>query len=231
MIQISDLWRTYPMGSEVVHALKGVSLEIGEGDHVAIVGPSGSGKSTLLHILGCLDRPTSGSYVFDGREASALDEEELSRIRGYDIGFVFQFFHLLGRLTARKNVEVPMLFAGIDREKRREIATQALKAVGLGHRLDHRPDQLSGGERQRVAIARAMVMGPKMLLADEPTGNLDRSSAQEVMTLLESMNADGLTLVVVTHDMAVAERAGRVIRMEDGELVETRRESFAVYRD
>ncbi len=163
MIEVSDLRRSYPMGSEIVHALKGVSLQIAEGDHVAIVGPSGSGKSTLLHILGCLDRPTSGSFRFGGREISALGEEELSRIRGYDIGFVFQFFHLLARLTALKNVEVPMLFAGIDREERREIATRALKAVGLGHRLDHRPDQLSGGERQRVAIARAMVMGPKML--------------------------------------------------------------------
>jgi putative ABC transport system ATP-binding protein len=219
------------MGFEVVHALKGVSLEIAEGDHVAIVGPSGSGKSTLLHILGCLDRPTAGSYRFGGREISALDEEELSRIRGYDIGFVFQFFHLLARLSAIKNVEVPMLFAGVDREERREIATRALKAVGLGHRLDHRPDQLSGGERQRVAIARAMVMGPKMLLADEPTGNLDRSSAKEVMTLLESMNADGLTLIVVTHDMTVAERAGRVIRMDDGEMFEPRHEPVAVHRD
>ncbi len=231
MIEVSDLHRSYPMGGEVVHALKGVSLEINEGDHVAIVGPSGSGKSTLLHILGCLDRPTAGSYRFGGREISALGEDELSRIRGFDIGFVFQFFHLLARLTALGNIEVPMLFAGIDREERREIATRALKAVGLGHRLDHRPDQLSGGERQRVAIARAMVMGPKMLLADEPTGNLDRSSAKEVMMILESMNANGLTLIVVTHDLAVAERADRVIRMEDGELFEAKHERSTVHRD
>ena len=219
MIQVSDLTRSYPMGSSVVHALKGVSLDIEDGEHVAVVGPSGSGKSTLLHILGCLDRPTSGQYSFAGQEVGALDEDELSRLRGYHIGFVFQFFHLLSRLSALKNVEVPMLFAGIDREKRRELAAKALKAVGLGHRLDHRPEQLSGGERQRVAIARAVVMGPQLLLADEPTGNLDRASAREVMELLETMNGDGLTLIVVTHDAAVAQRARRVIRMDDGELV------------
>lgn len=219
MIQVSDLTRSYPMGSSSVHALKGVSLDIEEGEHVAVMGPSGSGKSTLLHILGCLDRPTSGQYAFAGQEVSVLDEEELSLLRGYHIGFVFQFFHLLSRLTALKNVEVPMLFAGIDREKRHELAVKALKAVGLGHRLDHRPEQLSGGERQRVAIARAVVMGPQLLLADEPTGNLDRTSAKEVMELLEAMNADGLTLIVVTHDAAVAQRARRIIQMDDGELV------------
>lgn len=220
MIRVSEIWRSYPMGSSVVHALKRVSLDIQEGEHVAIVGPSGSGKSTLLHILGCLDRPSSGSYHFEGQEVSALDETELSRLRGYHIGFVFQFFHLLSRLTALRNVEVPMLFAGIEREERRELAKRALEAVGLGHRLDHRPEQLSGGERQRVAIARSVVMGPKLLLADEPTGNLDRSSAKEVMELLEAMNAEGLTLIVVTHDTAVAERARRIVRMDDGELVD-----------
>jgi len=219
MIHISHLWRSFPMGSSAVHALKGVSLDIAEGEHVAVVGPSGSGKSTLLHILGCLDRPSTGSYRFADREVTTLDESELSRLRGYHIGFVFQFFHLLGRLTAIRNVEIPMLLNGVDREERREIARRALEAVGLGQRLDHRPDQLSGGERQRVAIARAMVMGPRLLLADEPTGNLDRSSAAEVMELLEAMNSDGLTLVVVTHDPAVAERAGRVMSMEDGEIV------------
>jgi putative ABC transport system ATP-binding protein len=222
MIEIAELWRSYRMGSAALHALKGVSLGIDEGEHVALVGPSGSGKSTLLHIMGCLDRPSSGSYVFGGREVSRLGEDELSRIRGYHIGFVFQFFHLLSRLTALGNVEVPMLFAGLDKAQRRRRARQALEAVGLGQRLDHRPDQLSGGERQRVAIARAVVMGPRILLADEPTGNLDRSSAEEVMALLESMNANGLTLVVVTHDLAVAERAGRVLRMEDGALVEAK---------
>jgi putative ABC transport system ATP-binding protein len=219
MIQVSELWRSYPMGSSVVHALKGVSLDIEEGEHVAVMGPSGSGKSTLLHILGCLDRPSSGSYRFEGQEVSSLDETELSRLRGHHIGFVFQFFHLLSRLTALKNIEVPLLFAGIDREERRDLAKRALEAVGLGHRLDHRPEQLSGGERQRVAIARSVVMGPKLILADEPTGNLDRSSAKEVMELLEAMNAEGLTLIVVTHDAAVAGRARRVIQMDDGELV------------
>jgi putative ABC transport system ATP-binding protein len=220
MIQIADLWRSYPMGASVVHALKGVRLGIAQGEHVAVVGPSGSGKSTLLHILGCLDRPTSGTYRFAGREVNRLDEEELSQLRGYQIGFVFQFFHLLSRLTAVGNVEVPMLFAGVEREERMERAKLALQAVGLSHRLYHRPDQLSGGERQRVAIARAVVMGPKLLLADEPTGNLDRASAGEVMILLETMNKEGLTLIVVTHDHAVAERAGRVVRMDDGELIE-----------
>jgi putative ABC transport system ATP-binding protein len=219
MIRISELWRSYPMGASTVHALKAVSLDIQEGEHVAVVGPSGSGKSTLLHIVGCLDRPTSGSYWFAGRDVSGLDEKELSELRGYHIGFVFQFFHLLPRLTALGNVEVPMLFAGMDRDERRAIAERALTAVGLEHRLDHRPDQLSGGERQRVAIARAVVMGPQLVLADEPTGNLDRTSAAEVMELLEAMNREGLTLIVVTHDTAVAERAKRVIRMEDGELM------------
>jgi putative ABC transport system ATP-binding protein len=219
MIQIAELWRSYPMGSSTVHALKGVSLDIEDGEHVAIVGPSGSGKSTLLHIVGCLDRPTAGTYWFSGRDVGGLDETELSHLRGHQIGFVFQFFHLLPRLTALGNVEVPMLFAGMERDERRAIAERALTAVGLEHRLDHRPDQLSGGERQRVAIARAVVMGPQLLLADEPTGNLDRSSAAEVMELLETMNREGLTLIVVTHDMAVARRANRVIRMEDGELL------------
>ncbi len=220
MITINQLSRTYQMGSAKVHALREVSLEIASGEHVAIVGPSGSGKSTLLHILGCLDRPSAGGYWFAGQNVGNLGEAELCRLRRFQIGFVFQFFHLLPRLTAIGNVEVPMLFASIDRAQRQERARQALQAVGLADRLDHRPDQLSGGERQRVAIARAVVMGPRILLADEPTGNLDRSSAGEVMGLLEAMNRDGLTMVVVTHDMAVAERAGRVVRMDDGEIVE-----------
>jgi putative ABC transport system ATP-binding protein len=222
MIEIDDMWRTYQMGSAPIHALKGVSLGIAAGEHVAVVGPSGSGKSTLLHILGCLERPSAGSYRFADQDVGLLDEIELSRLRRYQIGFVFQFFHLLARLTALGNVELPLLLAGIDREERRERATRALEAVGLGRRLDHRPDQLSGGERQRVAIARAVVMGPRILLADEPTGNLDRASAAEVMDLLEAMNRGGLTLVVVTHDALVAERAQRVLSMEDGELLEER---------
>ena len=218
MIELDEVWRTYQVGESRVDALKGVSLSIGGGEHVALVGPSGSGKSTLLHIVGCLDRPTSGTYRFDGREVGGLSDEERSALRQHSIGFVFQFFHLLARLTALGNVELPMLFAGVSREERRERAGKALERVGLARRARHRPDQLSGGERQRVAIARAVVMGPKVLLADEPTGNLDRASAEEVMTLLEEMNRQGLTLVVVTHDPAIAERAGREVRMADGEL-------------
>ncbi|MCP4896603.1 MAG: ABC transporter ATP-binding protein [bacterium] len=220
MIEIRDLWRTYKMGGSELHALKGVSLDIAEGEHIAVVGPSGSGKSTLLNILGCLDRPTAGTYRFGGVDASSLSEDELSTLRRFHIGFIFQFFHLLARLTALRNVEVPMLFAGVDVAERRSRAKRALEVVGLGQRLDHRPDQLSGGERQRVAIARAVVMGPRVLLADEPTGNLDRASARDVMDLLERMNAEGLTLIVVTHDMEVARRADRMIRMEDGAVVE-----------
>ncbi len=219
MIRLESIGRVYHVGDSEVHALKGVSLEIADGEHLAIIGPSGSGKSTLMHILGCLDRPTLGSYLFDGREVAKLSEEERSRLRQEEIGFVFQFFHLLPRLTALGNVELPMLFAGVGRRERRRRAMEALRAVGLEDRMEHRPDQLSGGQRQRVAIARAVVMEPSLLLADEPTGNLDRTSAEEVMDLLESMNREGKTLVVVTHDPEVAARARRIVRMSDGELV------------
>jgi putative ABC transport system ATP-binding protein len=219
VITLEGVWRVFKVGEGEVHALKGVSLAIERGEHVALVGPSGSGKSTLLHIVGCLDRPTRGRYLLEGREVGALSEEERSLIRRNRIGFVFQFFHLLPRLSALANVELPMLFAGTPLEERRERAASALKSVGLSHRADHRPDQLSGGECQRVAIARAVVMDPAVLLADEPTGNLDRAAAIDVMELMERMNARGLTLVVVTHDPAIAERAKRVIRMDDGELV------------
>jgi putative ABC transport system ATP-binding protein len=218
VIELEGVWRIFRVGESEVHALKGVSLTIGRGEHVALVGPSGSGKSTLLHIVGCLDRPTRGRYLLEGREVGSLSEEERSLIRRNRIGFVFQFFHLLPRLTAQGNVELPMLFAGTPPEERHERAAKALESVGLSHRSHHRPDQLSGGERQRVAIARAVVMGPAVLLADEPTGNLDRASALEVMDLIEAMNARGLTLVVVTHDPAIAERAKRVIRMDDGSI-------------
>jgi len=219
MIRLEDIGRVYHVGDSEVHALKGVDLEIGDGEYVALIGPSGSGKSTLMHILGCLDRPTSGRYLFDGREIGKLTEDDRSRLRQEEIGFVFQFFHLLPRLTALGNVELPMLFAGVARRDRRRRATEALRAVGLEDRMEHRPDQLSGGQRQRVAIARAVVMEPSLLLADEPTGNLDRASAEEVMELLESMNREGRTLVVVTHDPEVASRARRIVRMSDGELV------------
>lgn len=220
MIQLVDIWRTFQVGGAEVHAVQGFSASFVVGEHAALVGPSGSGKSTLLHILGCLDRPTKGRYLFDGRDAGHLSEDERTRLRRFRIGFVFQFFHLLPRLTAQGNVELPMLFAGEGREVRRQRAQSALERVGLRYRAHHRPDQLSGGERQRVAIARAVVMQPSLLLADEPTGNLDRSSAAEVMALLEEMNRDGLTLIVVTHDPAIAARARRVLRMDDGRLLE-----------
>jgi len=220
VIRLEDIWRTFPMGGGEVHAVQSVSTSFTAGEHAALVGPSGSGKSTLLHILGCLDRPTKGSYFFEGREVARLGEDERTRLRRFRIGFVFQFFHLLPRLTAQGNVELPMLFAGTGREERRERARRALDRVGLLGRAHHRPDQLSGGERQRVAIARAVVMNPSLLLADEPTGNLDRTSAAEVMALLEEMNRDGLTLIVVTHDPTIAARAARILRMDDGRLVE-----------
>ena len=222
MIRLRDLWRTYHVGDSDVHALRDVSLDISKGDYLAVMGPSGSGKSTLLNILGCLDRPTSGSYSFDRRDVGALPDAERTRLRQSEIGFVFQFFHLLPRLTAQGNVELPMLFAGVSRAERRQRAARALEAVGLSDRVHHRPDQLSGGQRQRVAIARAVVMEPGLLLADEPTGNLDRASALEVMELLGSMNEDGQTVVLVTHDPEVASRARSAVRMDDGAIVEQR---------
>ncbi|MCG6962602.1 MAG: ABC transporter ATP-binding protein [Acidobacteria bacterium] len=220
MLELTGIWRTYVVGDSEVNALRDVFLEVERGEHLAVMGPSGSGKSTLLHILGCLDRPTAGRYLFDGREVGALPDDERSHLRQHEIGFVFQFFHLLSRLTAQGNVELPMLFAGVPRDERRRRAARALEAVGLADRAHHRPDQLSGGQRQRVAIARAVVMEPSLLLADEPTGNLDRSSALEVMEVLEEMNRGGQTLIVVTHDPDVAGRARRVVRMSDGAFVE-----------
>jgi putative ABC transport system ATP-binding protein len=222
MIALRELWRTYHVGDSDVHALRDVSLDISKGDYLAVMGPSGSGKSTLLNILGCLDRPTSGSYAFDGRDVGSLPDAERTRLRQSEIGFVFQFFHLLPRLTAQGNVELPMLFAGVSRAERRQRASRALEAVGLSDRVHHRPDQLSGGQRQRVAIARAVVMEPGLLLADEPTGNLDRAAALEVMELLGTMNEDGQTVVLVTHDPEVASRARSAVRMDDGAIVEKR---------
>ena len=211
MIELEAVSRSFDMGGRPVHALVDVNDSIRAGEHVAVMGPSGSGKSTLLHIIGCLDRPSSGVYRLNGREVGQLDEAALTQVRRHEIGFVFQFFHLVPRLTALENVEVPLLFAGVAGEERRERARQALASVGLAERADHRPDQLSGGERQRVALARATVMGPRILLADEPTGNLDSASGRQVLDLLERLNAGGLTLVVVTHDPKVARRAGRVL--------------------
>jgi putative ABC transport system ATP-binding protein len=219
MIELTDLTRHFRVGDQTVRALESATLAIPDGGYVAIMGPSGSGKSTLLHLLGCLDRPTSGSYRLDGREVADLGEEDLAEVRGRRIGFVFQFFHLVPRLSAVGNVELPMILAGVRPAERRERAAAALAAVGLTDRAEHRPDQLSGGQRQRVAIARATVMKPSILLADEPTGNLDRASGSEVLELLESMNRAGLTLIVVTHDPEVGNRAGRVVRLVDGRIV------------
>jgi len=220
MIELRDLWRTYQVGDSEVHALHGVDLTIERGDYLAVIGPSGSGKSTLLNILGCLDRPTSGSYTFGDRDLGRFSDLERTKLRQNEIGFIFQFFHLLPRLTAQTNVELPMLFAGVPRSERRRRAAEALTAVGLADRMHHRPDQLSGGQRQRVAIARAVVMEPGLILADEPTGNLDKASAFEVMDLLEAMNRDGQTVVLVTHDPEVAARAKNTVRMDDGDIVE-----------
>jgi len=219
MIELTDLTRHYQVGGQTVKALQEVTLAIPDGDYAAIMGPSGSGKSTLLHLLGCLDRPTSGSYRLDGREVGQLDEQELAEVRGRRIGFVFQFFHLVPRLSAAANVELPMVLAGTRPPERRERVAAALRAVGLSDRADHRPDQLSGGQRQRVAIARATVMKPSILLADEPTGNLDRASGNEILEVLQGMNREGLTLLVVTHDPEVGQRARRVIRLVDGRVV------------
>jgi len=220
MIDLAGVSRTFQVGGRPVHALQEVDLHVAAGEHVAIMGPSGSGKSTLLNILGCLDRPSAGTYRLDGQPVSDFDEARLSEVRRHTIGFVFQFFHLIPRLTAAANVELPMVFAGVERRARRDQATAALEAVGLADRADHRPDQLSGGERQRVAIARATVMGPRLLLADEPTGNLDSTSGRQVLEVLQRMNRAGLTLVVITHDPDVAAMAGRIIRLHDGRIVD-----------
>jgi putative ABC transport system ATP-binding protein len=223
MIELIGVHRTFTVGGHPVHALRDVNLRIEAGEYVSIMGPSGSGKSTLLHILGCLDQPSAGSYRFAGEETGQLNEAQLSRLRRCQIGFVFQFFHLIPRLTAAANVELPMMFAGVHPDERRQRVRQALEKVGLTARADHRPDQLSGGEQQRVAIARAVVMSPALLLADEPTGNLDHTSGGEIVHLMEQMNQSGLTLLVVTHDPLIGERARRCIQLSDGNVVSDER--------
>ncbi|MEV4709140.1 ABC transporter ATP-binding protein [Actinoplanes sp. NPDC049316] len=211
--------RTYDLGGVSVRALRGVSLTVDQGDYVAIVGASGSGKSTLMHLLGGLDRPTGGTLVIGGRDVSTLSPPEMARLRNEVIGFVFQSFHLLARTTARDNVALPLVYRGVGRRERRARAAEMLDRVGLGHRVDHQPNQMSGGEQQRVAIARALVTGPSVLLADEATGNLDSATGQTVLELLESLNAEGVAVVLVTHDAEVAARARRRIVMRDGLIV------------
>jgi putative ABC transport system ATP-binding protein len=220
VIEMRGICRDYVVGAGAVHALRDITLTIDDGDYVSIMGPSGSGKSTLLNVIGCLDRPSAGTYLLDGRNVAALDDQAVARIRGHKIGFVFQSFHLVPRLTAAGNVELPMLLAGVEREVRLARVSQALDAVGLSGRAHHKPEQLSGGERQRVAIARAIVMGPAVLLADEPTGNLDSVSGAEIVALLERMNTQGLTLIVVTHDPNIGRRARMHLGMVDGALAE-----------
>ena len=219
MIDLRDVTRTFP-GTPDVHALRAVDLRVDEGDYLSIVGPSGSGKSTMLNILGLLDRPTIGEYVLSGTPTKNLGDDERAAVRARSLGFVFQAFHLLPRRTVLENVMMPMLYSGTPRADREPRAREALHRVGLDHRVDFRPGVLSGGERQRVAVARAVVTRPRVLLADEPTGNLDRATTLEIMELLEELHADGLTLVLITHDVHVAERATRTVRIADGRLDE-----------
>ena len=220
IIELTDVRKTYATGAAAVEALRGVGLAVGEGEYVAIIGPSGSGKSTLMHILGCLDVPTEGSYRLGGRDVSALDESDLARIRNREIGFVFQQFNLLGTLTAQQNVELPLVYAGVPASERAERAKRALERVGLGDRAGHRPGELSGGQQQRVAVARALVTEPAMILADEPTGNLDSVSTEDVLGLFRELREAGRTIVLITHEHDVAAQAGRVVTIRDGRVSE-----------
>jgi putative ABC transport system ATP-binding protein len=220
LIALSGIERRFKVGDQTVAALRGIDLTLTDGEFAAVMGPSGSGKSTLLNILGLLDRPDAGTYALDGIETTTLGEERRAALRRERIGFIFQSFHLIARLTAAENVELPLTLAGVAPRERRERVAAALETLGLTPRAHHRPDQLSGGQRQRVAIARATVTAPRLILADEPTGNLDRASGEEVIRALEGLNAHGLTLVLVTHDPHLGGRAGRRIRMEDGAIAE-----------
>jgi putative ABC transport system ATP-binding protein len=219
IVQLVDVWKTYTTGSVPVHALRGVSVSVYPGEYISIVGPSGSGKSTFMHVLGCLDVPTSGRYLLAGTDVSHMDEEQLAHVRNRRIGFVFQQFHLLPRLSAWRNVELPLIYAGVDRRSRKARAMAALDQVGLSDRVNHLPTQLSGGQQQRVAVARALVTEPDLLLADEPTGNLDSRSSADVLAMLDDLHRAGRTIVLITHEQDVAEAAERIMRFRDGKFV------------
>lgn len=218
LIRITDLTRSYVMGDETIHALRGVTLDIGRNEYVAIMGPSGSGKSTMMNVLGCLDTPTGGEYWLNRQEVSRLSDDALARVRNQEIGFVFQTFNLLPRASALHNVELPLVYAGLRTRERRERAAGALERVGLGHRMGHRPNELSGGQRQRVAIARALVNQPSILLADEPTGNLDSGTSEEIMRVFGDLHAQGQTVIMVTHEPGIAAYAERVVVLRDGRV-------------
>ena len=220
IIYTNDLWKTYDMGSEQqVHALRGVTLTIPRNEYIAIMGPSGSGKSTLMNLIGCLDTPSTGSYILKGREIATMNDDELAQIRNKEIGFIFQTFNLLPRADAVQNVELPLVYSGLARRERRERAEKALDDVGLGARKHHRPNEMSGGQRQRVAIARALVNRPSILLADEPTGNLDSKTGEEILALMDDLHRKGNTIILVTHEDELAQHAARVIRLRDGKIV------------
>jgi putative ABC transport system ATP-binding protein len=218
LIQIEDLWRTYVMGSEEIHALRGVSFKIAKNEYVAVMGPSGSGKSTLMNLIGCLDTPSRGSYVLRGKVVSKMNDDELAEVRNREIGFVFQTFNLLPRASALHNVELPLIYAGVPKEERLERAKKALAEVDLAARVDHKPAELSGGQRQRVAVARALVMGPSILLADEPTGNLDTATGNDIMALFQRLHDLGNTIILVTHEPDIAQHALRTINIRDGKI-------------
>jgi putative ABC transport system ATP-binding protein len=218
IVELVDLKKEYRLGSQTVEALRGVNLRIEEGEYLAIIGPSGSGKSTLMHILGCLDLATSGVYELDGVDVSEMDETGLAHVRNRRVGFVFQQFNLLATLSAWRNVELPLIYAGVGRAERKQRALSSLDRVNLGDRVDHHPNELSGGQQQRVAVARALVNEPSLVLADEPTGNLDSAAAADVLGLLGELNASGRTVVLITHDVETAHRAQRVVRIKDGEI-------------
>jgi len=224
LIRVRNLARLYQMGAETVHALRDVTLDIERGEYVAIMGPSGSGKSTLMNLIGCLDTPTSGSYELNGTDVSRMDDNDLAEVRNREIGFIFQTFNLLARSTALRNVELPMVYAGVGSEERRENALKALASVGLADRVTHKPNELSGGQRQRVAVARALVNNPSILLADEPTGNLDSKTGVEILALFDELWRKGHTIIVVTHEEAVARHARRIIRLFDGLIASDERQ-------